>query len=165
MIDCVAVWFGAIVHVRKNSQINKLVYEPNDFKKVFNINQLTDDQILQIVYHINWPFVSFDKLVQIFRSFPVLRKVQLCKSIYNNQILKRVTKKTPQMTSPPRCSYSQIMIETIFDYKFYIDKISEFMMDTFTREQAHLTNQGQLENEIDRLREENRLLRNEMSIQ
>ena len=35
------------------------------------------------------------------------------------------------MTSPPRCSYNSVMVETMFDYKFYIDKISEFMMNTF----------------------------------
>ena len=32
-------------------------------------------------------------------------------------------KKSNLMTSPPRCSYSSVMIETIFDFKFYIDKI------------------------------------------
>ena len=47
-----------------------------------------------------------------------------------------MTKKSNIMTSPPRCSYSSVMIETIFDYKFYIDKISEFMMDTFKHEEA-----------------------------
>jgi hypothetical protein len=40
------------------------------------------------------------------------------------------------MTQPPRCSYSSVMIETIFDYKFYVDKISEFMIETFDKEQV-----------------------------
>ena len=129
VIDGVAVWFGGIIHIQRDQDIQ------NGFKKVININRLTDEQILSIIYHINWPYVSFDKLLAVFRSFPVLRRVQLCKSIYNSQILKRVTKKSNIMTSPPRCSYSSVMIETIFDYKFYIDKISEFMMDTFTHEE------------------------------
>lgn len=55
----------------------------------------------------------------------------MCKSIFYNQILKRVMKKSNLMTSPPRCSYSSVMIETIFDFKFYIDKISDFMVESF----------------------------------
>lgn len=43
------------------------------------------------------------------------------------------------------------MIETIFDYKFYIDKISEFMMDTFKQEEAHLSELGKYEDHISRL--------------
>jgi len=38
------------------------------------------------------------------------------------------------MTSPPRCSYKSVMVETMFDYKFYIDKISEFVLATFDNE-------------------------------
>jgi hypothetical protein len=41
------------------------------------------------------------------------------------------------MTSPPRCSYSSVMVETMFDYKFYIDKISEFILNSFEKEDAH----------------------------
>ena len=40
------------------------------------------------------------------------------------------------MTSPPRCSYNSVMVETMFDYKFFIDKISEFMMNTFEKEET-----------------------------
>ena len=36
----------------------------------FNIQNLKDDQILQIVFNVNWPYVSFDKLLTIFKSFP-----------------------------------------------------------------------------------------------
>lgn len=57
------------------------------------------------------------------------------------------------MTSPPRCSYSSVMIETIFDFKFYIDKISEFMMDTFKHEEVQLNQMSKLENEINSLKE------------
>lgn len=39
------------------------------------------------------------------------------------------------MTSPPRCSYNSVMVETMFDYKFYIDKIAEFMMNVFEKEE------------------------------
>lgn len=166
VIDCVAVWFGGILFVRRDEGAeNKIQDELEDFKKIVNINRLTDEQILQIVYHINWPYVSFDKLLAVFRAFPMLRRVQLCKSIYNNQILKRVTKKSNIMTSPPRCSYSSVMIETIFDYKFYIDKISEFMMDTFTHEESHLAQMSQLEAEVLKLREENKNLRSQMTVQ
>jgi len=85
VIDCIAVWFGGILFVRKESGPDqKVQYDQEDFKKVTNINRMTDEQILQIVYHINWPYVSFDKLLAVFRAFPVLRRVQLCKSIYNN---------------------------------------------------------------------------------
>jgi len=40
------------------------------------------------------------------------------------------------MTSPPRKSYSSVMIETIFDFKYYLDKISEFMLATFEKEES-----------------------------
>jgi hypothetical protein len=40
------------------------------------------------------------------------------------------------MTQPPRCSYSSVMIETIFDFKFYLDKISEFILTTFDQEHS-----------------------------
>ena len=57
-----------------------------------NIHQLTNEEILQIIYHINWPYVSFDKLLAVFRAFPALRNIQQSKSIFYNQIQKRVTK-------------------------------------------------------------------------
>jgi hypothetical protein len=38
------------------------------------------------------------------------------------------------MTSPPRCSYSSVIVETTFDYKIYIDKISDFIIGTFEKE-------------------------------
>ena len=38
------------------------------------------------------------------------------------------------MTSPPRCSYSSVIVETTFDYKIYIDKISDFIITTFEKE-------------------------------
>ena len=41
-----------------------------------NIHKLTNEEILQIIYHINWPYVSFDKLMTIFRTFPALRSIQ-----------------------------------------------------------------------------------------
>ena len=41
-----------------------------------NISKLSDDQILQIIYHVNWPYVSFDKLLAIYRAFPQLRRIQ-----------------------------------------------------------------------------------------
>jgi hypothetical protein len=50
-----------------------------------------------------------------------------------------MTKRSNQMTAPPRASYSSVMIETIFDYKFYIDKICEFMTATFQLEQQWVT--------------------------
>ena len=40
-----------------------------------NINKITDEQILQIVYHVNWPYVSFDKLLLIYKTFPSLRRI------------------------------------------------------------------------------------------
>ena len=40
-----------------------------------NIHQLTNEEILQIIYHINWPYVSFDKLLAVFRAFPALRNI------------------------------------------------------------------------------------------
>jgi len=80
-------------------------------------------------------------------------------------MLKRVTKKSNMMTSPPRCSYSSVMIETIFDYKFYIDKISEFMMGTFEREEANFSQINKLEAEIARLRGENAWLQNNKNAQ
>jgi len=48
------------------------------------------------------------------------------------------------MTSPPRCSYSSVMIETIFDFKFYIDKISEFMLLTFDKEEEQVAQLSKL---------------------
>lgn len=118
VIDCLAVWFGGFI------------YDFNHQSRS-NISRLRDEQIMQLAYHINWPYVSFSKLLCIFRSFPRLRNLPLCKSILHNQILRRVTKRGTTMMSPPRCSYSSVMIETIFDYKFYIDKICEFMVSTF----------------------------------
>ena len=41
-----------------------------------NIEYLTNEEILQVVYHINWPYVSFDKLLAIYRAFPALRQIQ-----------------------------------------------------------------------------------------
>lgn len=51
------------------------------------------------------------------------------------------------------------MIETIFDYKFYLDKISEFMLDTFEKEQTtdfqHKATINMLNSEIQRLQTQN----------
>ena len=49
------------------------------------------------------------------------------------------------MTAPPRASYSSVMIETIFDYKFYIDKICEFMTASFQLEQQWLARSRMME--------------------
>ena len=51
------------------------------------------------------------------------------------------------------------MIETIFDYKFYLDKISEFMLETFEKEQTtdfqHKATINMLNSEIQRLQTQN----------
>jgi len=49
VIDCLMTWF-----------------EPN-------IYSLSDENLTQIVNHVNWPYVSFDKLLSIFKTFPKLR--------------------------------------------------------------------------------------------
>ena len=41
-----------------------------------NIGGLSEDEILQISYNVNWPYVSFDKLLAIYKTFPALRKIQ-----------------------------------------------------------------------------------------
>ena len=40
------------------------------------------------------------------------------------------------------------MIETIFDYKFYIDKIAEFMMTTFDQQLEMQANIQKLQREV-----------------
>jgi hypothetical protein len=57
-----------------------------------NIQYLREDHILQLVFNVNWPYVSFDKLLTIFKSFPQLRQIQQSKSIFYKEIQKRVTK-------------------------------------------------------------------------
>ena len=58
------------------------------------------------------------------------------------------------------------MIETIFDYKFYVDKISEFMIDTFDKDQQKDSKSQntimQLQSEILGLRHENSSLKSEL---
>lgn len=67
-------------------------------------------------------------------------------------------KKSNLMTSPPRCSYSSVMIETIFDFKFYIDKISDFMVEAFNQEETSFSYIQKLEFELQKCKVENRLL-------
>ena len=60
------------------------------------------------------------------------------------------------MTSPPRQSYSSVMIETVFDFKFYIDKISEFIISkSFQNEELLLQSLIKAEEEQINLRFEN----------
>lgn len=68
VINCLAVWLGGF---------------SRDFqgKSMPNIEWITDDQIMNLVYHVNWPYVSFSKLLSLFRSFPRLQKLPLCKNI------------------------------------------------------------------------------------
>ena len=71
VIDFLTIWLGG---------------PKTNFKREVtpSIRTLTDDQIMQLVYHVNWPYVSFGKLLAIFRSFPKLRNLPLCKSILHN---------------------------------------------------------------------------------
>ena len=114
----------------------------------YNSERISDAQLQQLVFHVNWPYVSFDKLLMIFNLFPVLRRNEECKSIFFNQIQKRATKKQNVMTAPPRCSYNSVMVETMFDYKFFVYKMAESMINSFDRDQ-------QTQQELNRLRMEN----------
>ena len=71
VINCLAVWLGGIV----------MDYQGH---RVPNIERLTDEQIMSLVYHVNWPYVSFSKLLSLFRSFPRLRNMPLCKNILHD---------------------------------------------------------------------------------
>jgi len=51
-----------------------------------NVGKVPDEKLVQLASSINWPYVSFDKLLEIFRTFPELRRIQQTKTIFFSQI-------------------------------------------------------------------------------
>lgn len=54
----------------------------------------TDDRVLvdEIMRNINWNFVSFERMLDLYKSFPRLRSNIHTKAIFHNQIKYRATK-------------------------------------------------------------------------
>ena len=96
-----------------------------------NIQDLSDHELLQILTHVNWPYVQFYNLLNLWQTFPQLRQIPECKNIFNKEIQKRAVKSENIMSNPPRSNYKGVNIETRFNYKYYLDKISEQIIDSF----------------------------------
>eukprot|EP00347_Sterkiella_histriomuscorum_P019003 403343339 len=103
----------------------------NSSQKVFE-----EKEILELLKQINWPYVSFDKLMELFKTFPILRQNIHIKSIFNNEFRTRATKKQNEVSVPPRMSYDSVMIETLFDYKYFLDKVVDYMFRAFDQQQS-----------------------------
>lgn len=51
-----------------------------------------EKDLIELMKQPNWPYVSFEKLVDIFKSFPVMRSNIHLKSIFHNEMKSRATK-------------------------------------------------------------------------
>jgi len=58
-----------------------------------NIDSVDEKVIVEdIMRNVNWSFVSFEKMLDIFRTFPKLRANIHTKAIFHNQLKYRATK-------------------------------------------------------------------------
>lgn len=96
-----------------------------------------DKELIELMKQPNWPYVSFEKMVEIFKTFPIMRTNIHIKGIFHNEMKLRATKSNVilltsvleqnEVSQPPRASYNSVMIETIFDYKYFLDKVSDYI--------------------------------------
>ena len=54
--------------------------------------RIEEKDINEIMRQINWPYVSFEKFIELFRNFPFLRQSIHIKSIFYNEFKQRATK-------------------------------------------------------------------------
>ncbi|CDW77013.1 UNKNOWN [Stylonychia lemnae] len=101
-----------------------------------SVTKIDEKEILEIMKQINWPYVSFDKLMDLFKNFQILRQNIHIKSLFNNEFRNRATKKQNEVAVPPRMSYDSVMIETLFDYKYFLDKVADFLFKNFDAQSA-----------------------------
>jgi hypothetical protein len=55
-------------------------------------SRLEEKELHEIMRQINWPYVSFEKLIDLFKSFHCLRSNIHIKSIFYNEFKSRATK-------------------------------------------------------------------------
>ena len=73
----------------------------------------TDDRTLidDLMRNINWPYVSFERILDLFKTFQKLRQNIHTKAIFHNQLKYRATKRPESLMPSPRVSYDTLLIE------------------------------------------------------
>ena len=60
--------------------------------KWFKSNELDEKVAFELLKQVNWTYVSFEKLLEIFKTLPFMRQNSLIKSIFSNEVKTRATK-------------------------------------------------------------------------
>jgi hypothetical protein len=60
---------------------------------------IEEKHLIDLMKQPNWPYVSFEKLVEIFKTFPVMRTNIHIKSIFHNEMKSRAIKSNYFLTS------------------------------------------------------------------
>ena len=101
----------------------------------------TDDKVMveDIMRNVNWPYVSLEKILDLYKQFPRLRHNIHTKAIFHNQLKFRTFKRgaDPNNLVPlPRPSYDQQSIEQMFDYHYFLDKLADYIFKMFDKDQV-----------------------------
>ena len=100
----------------------------------------TDDKVMveDIMRNVNWPYVSLEKILDLYKQFPRLRHNIHTKAIFHNQLKFRTFKRgaDPNNLVPlPRPSYDHQSIEQMFDYHYFLDKLADYIFKMFDKDQ------------------------------
>ncbi len=98
----------------------------------------TEDKVMveDIMRNVNWPYVSLEKILELYRQFPRMRQNIHTKGIFHNQLKFRSYKRDPMNNMVrPRPSYDQMSIDQMFDYQYFLDKLADYIFKMFDKEQ------------------------------
>jgi hypothetical protein len=101
----------------------------------------TEDKVMveDIMRNVNWPYVSLEKILDLYKQFPRLRHNIHTKGIFHNQLKFRSFKRDPlnpnNLAPMPRPSYDQLSIDQMFDYHYFLDKLADYIFKMFDKDQ------------------------------
>ena len=107
-----------------------------------------DERVLveDIMKQLNWPFVSIERMLHLYKSFPRLRSNTHTKAIFQHQIKYRASKckflllfnsliavsKQLEPNLKSRACYDQAVVPMLmFDSHYFLDKLSDYILKSF----------------------------------